>query len=530
MTLKLKDARFLTTKETAELLKKNIITIRRKIRSNQINAIVLSDRVYRIDSREIIRVQERPNINFEEYSLSEILRDKLTKIKGVYTKYNLESDYFENIIKYHDLLNWDNNLLADISKYTGVINLFTSEECHGACVFCYRKDTNKLENISSEDLVKRIKALSSDENITKKYKYFRFLDDDFLAAKDRNIELLNTIHEVTKGSIQLYELTFSIRSIYKQFELEGINKVIDSIKQLKLKRVILGTDGYNDIDLKYLQKGYSFSKAEETIRILSKNKIPTLMYAILSTPVTTASSLYQSLQNMIRLISYGNIYIGQYIAPLIYLQKGNLRLESKIIDEDLKFIEIDTLTQGEVSNVEKSYKNARLYPRDRLSRLIVKSYLHISMEDSMHIVPIMKRYFKFLAMELNRIDSFIMNSDRIKKGLISSRRKHLKLKEIAETKWDSLQSTHQNDIDLANYILKQRRIISDIENMIEQIKLNKLTNQKTEYLNIYGSYVSFIRELPTNSSPDSLFFSIMSMIEEPISTFKQYYKEYENLG
>lgn len=477
-------------------------------------------------------IEEIIGIDFKMKSRERILQNDLTKIKGVYTKYNTDTEYYEHIIKYPNLLNWDYDLLQEVSKYTGVVNLYSSDECHGACVFCYRKDAVNFKNIGAQHLISKIKVLCNESGINRKYKYFRFLDDDFFAASDRDCQLLNSIYDITRDSIQLYELTFSIRSISKMFEKEGVEKVIKAIQKLKLKRVIVGTDGYSELDLKFFQKGYTFEKANKTIKILSQNKIPTLMYAILSTPRTTAESMYESLQNMIQVISYGSVYIGQYISPVIFLQKGNQRLESKINDEDLKFIEIDTLSLGERKDVKEAYKNARLYPHDRLARLVVKSYPYISMEDSMYIVPILNRYFEFMAMELNRINSFIENGEKALNGLKISHKKHYAKMKMSEKIWESRTEIGKDDILLANYVLKQQQIISDIENMIEKTEQNKWAFQKMKYMEIYKAYVTFSKSFSVMPEPRSLFSSVLGMAEEPIITFNKYYNRNKviNLG
>lgn len=93
---------------------------------------------------------------------SSLLPD-INRIPGViYANSELEHiDLTKNGIvnKYMDFLYWDYDLLYELYQIAPVINLFTSEECKGNCIFCYRQSYLKNNTMSNPELLKRLSVI-----------------------------------------------------------------------------------------------------------------------------------------------------------------------------------------------------------------------------------------------------------------------------------------------------------------------------------------------------------------------------------
>jgi hypothetical protein len=113
--------------------------------------------------------------------------------------------------RYLDHLYWDMPLLEKFCAFSSVINLFTSEECHGNCVFCYRTSYLKDNRMTKEELLNRLKCLVEYAPFKDKpIRYIRFFEDDFFAASDRDNDLLDRMYDILYPEYKLFELTFSI--------------------------------------------------------------------------------------------------------------------------------------------------------------------------------------------------------------------------------------------------------------------------------------------------------------------------------
>ena len=475
-----------------------------------------------------------------EYQLEFFLKT-IKETKSLLPKHNIPGVYYTKdgfrkevhkvlVNRYMNNLYWDMPLMESFCSFSPVINLFTSEECHGNCIFCYRTSTLKDNKMSKEELINRLKYIVEyDPGKNKNINFIRFFDDDFFAASDRDGDLLDSLYNILYPRYRIFELTFSIRSFNNAVKKNSLS-IINKIKRLELKRVTIGVDGFNDNDLKFLKKGYKIKDVFAVADLLSRNKIPILMYAILTTLNTDFLDLFISLHNMLKLTLMGEIYIGPSITPSIYVNNNNIKLYSEFSNEDFAYLVVESLekTFKEEDNVYKMVMTAKILSRDRLVRRVVSDIGIPTSMESAYIIPILNVYFRCIANEVNFLKRSLTNFHGISSRLIRSKQKHMNNINIANRHKKSMYD-EDNSTFIINYINSEKRKLNDICEYLDLISEKKHIESRLncikELLEKYTSY--FFNEKRYYSQPfgGQLSDNIRRLLAFPILIFKKHLEE-----
>ncbi len=390
------------------------------------------------------------------------------------------------INKYMDLLKWDYQLLSELYQIAPVINLFTSEECNGNCIFCYRQSTMKNNTMSNGELYKRLNDIVNLDIFKKERKtvYLRFFDDDFFANVNRDVFFVNQLSKITTEKVRIFELTFSIRSIYR-LEQKYKDEIYKSIKKLQLKRVTIGVDGFNNNDLRRLKKGYRIDRVFSVIKKFSLFNIPVLMYAILTTFETDYKDLFITLLNMLKLCVNKGVYVGPAITPCICVHSGNAKLYPQFQGKNQIYLIADSF---EETMGNEKVMSAQILPRDSFVRAYLKVIGLPTDMESAYILPLMCVYMEQLAMFANIIYKLIYKDEyrlKFNKMLQYVRNKYAKLLNREE-------KTDRLDMNKSNRINQLLRIRHDIDEYLHLIwDDEKLKSEYENIIQIYNEYCSF---------------------------------------
>ena len=431
-----------------------------------------------------------------EYLLEEYLRAATTQrrwdpdlcIDSVYYHKKRDGIYSAYVNQHIELLNWDMQILAEFCKYSETINLFSSDVCYGNCVFCYRRDRMEQCYISADKLLLQIMTIVKHSDLLG-CKYIRFYDDDFFAASPKRLECIEAIADIIKPNIQLYELQFSLRSLLGI----GIGKCINILQRLNLSRVTIGIDGFNDDDLKRLQKGYSFKRVFEVMTALSSSGIPSLLYAILTTHETTCSNLYESFMNMLKLILLGNIFIGPNITPVISLHSNNDKLYPKFKTDKFIYLEVNSVSAPLIPcrTPQEILMQANILPIDRLVRQFITQTNAISQMESAYVLPLVSRFFVILAHEMNWIRLSLSNVDSMIAILNEKQRV------LQEEARENVLMNYLDYKETMRFINKKSQIYRDLSDIQNQLELVGNTSRLSEHANmiegIITDYIEFYK-------------------------------------
>lgn len=466
---------------------------------------------------------------FESFLKEVYLQNNMfPKISIPHIIYTKESNNYKptNLInKYIDFLYWDLDLLYELYKLVPVINLFTSEECRGNCVFCYRytyHDSNTITNdVLLEWLSKIVDYFSHREEKTI---YIRFFDDDFFAATQRDSAFLLQLNEVLGEQFKIFELTFSIRSIYRLYRSEG-DRIFNILSKLDLKRVTIGVDGFNNEDLKFLQKGYPIEKVFEIASKFKQHNINVLMYCILTMPSTNYCNLFDSLLNMLSLVVMGNVYIGPTITPNIYVQNANHKLFPKFKGTEVKYLEIESLSDSvtNISNIHNSIMSAKVLSYDYIVRNFNREIGLPTSKESAYIIPLLCAYMKVLAKEYIRLNTLsIQNNNSLK---VLCKREIALINQHIECLKKTIVLYNDDQIKQINELLSLELKIDELEEVSETVMSKEKTVKKIRNINkiieIYYYFICYIDRTKQKRDKSILVSNIERLISLPLKVFIQ---------
>lgn len=417
--------------------------------------------------------------------------------------------------KYMDFLYWDYDLLYDLYQIAPVVNLFTSEECKGNCIFCYRQSYLKDNTMSNRELLKRLSVIVNlpcfhkpDNTV-----FIRFFDDDFFANEKRDVSFLKELSGVLSDRVRIFELTFSIRSVNRLGQLYG-DTVYQVLKELNLKRVTIGVDGFNNRDLKRLRKGYDIDRVFHVIKKFSAYDIPVLMYAILTTFETDYRDLFESLFNMLKLAVNHGVYIGPAITPCICVHSGNKKLYPQFQGENNIYLNADTIDDSDENEIK--IMSAQILPKDSFVRWYLTGISTPTEMESAYILPLMCKYMEDLAVASNRLHKLIYKEGyRQKMTMVLQKLKQRYLGQLEKKNlWKG--SRIQN----LNKEHKIQRNIRDVKTYIEMLEDDsRIYEEYNTMKEIFFQYREFCIKQNRDNSDSSLAGGIMRLSALPVRLF-----------
>lgn len=417
--------------------------------------------------------------------------------------------------KYMDFLYWDYDLLYDLYQIAPVVNLFTSEECKGNCIFCYRQSYLKNNTMSNQELLKRLSVIVNLPCFykTDKTVFIRFFDDDFFANEKRDVLFLKELSHILSEKVRIFELTFSIRSVNRLDRLYG-DAVYRVLKELNLKRVTIGVDGFNNRDLKRLRKGYNIDCVFHVIKKFSTYNISVLMYAILTTFETDYRDLFESLLNMLKLAVNHGVYIGPTITPSICAHSGNKKLYPQFQGENSIYLNADTIDDSDENEIK--IMSAQILPKDSFVRRYLTAILTPTEMESAYILPLMCKYMEELAEVSNILHKVIYKEGYQQKIIMVLQ----KLKQRFTRQLEKKNLWKDGKIQNLNRENKIQRKIRDVETYIEMLKDNhKIYTEYNTMREIFYQYRQFCMEQNRDNSDSSLAGEIMRLSTLPVRSF-----------
>ena len=166
----------------------------------------------------------------------------------------------------------------------------SSRGCYGRCNFCsisafYSKDGyNKWRYRSSESIVNEIKYLIDNFKVNEVI----FVDDNFIGTKrvgqDRAISFCDRL---INNNINI-KFSFNCRANDVEYHL------FKKLKSVGLEKVFIGFESFDDMILRYFNKGVDYQTNINAIKILNGLNIKINPSLILFTPWTKLSTLYRA--------------------------------------------------------------------------------------------------------------------------------------------------------------------------------------------------------------------------------------------
>ncbi len=154
------------------------------------------------------------------------------------------------------------------TKKTNYFSSVLSRGCPKQCSFCsnFIVQKRKFRTVKLSEIEKKINSLSL------KKANINFEDDNILFAKDYLIEVLTLIKK------RFPDTTFSFENGIDYAFLDG--KTVERLIKLGVKQFNLSVGHIDGNLLKKAKRGFFFDKLLETVEILSKYKIPSIIYFI----------------------------------------------------------------------------------------------------------------------------------------------------------------------------------------------------------------------------------------------------------
>ena len=240
-------------------------------------------------------------------SLNKAQATSIRALKGVFFRNKkveiCADDTSINILENLDDAELDFSILNEVNVITG-INLSTSRGCHNHCFFCtmptrgtYR--AKSLENLKKmlNNYRKRLTEIFGD-SIPSSSLNISFNDDDFLGDAKRAIKFFDFLRTTD------FKINF-LQTAINSFFVEGkINdELIDALypeifyhpDSERIPAVYIGTENFDDEELKRLGKGYTSNKVEKVVEALSKRGVRQAHHLILTNTFTSLDNIFENL-------------------------------------------------------------------------------------------------------------------------------------------------------------------------------------------------------------------------------------------
>jgi radical SAM superfamily enzyme YgiQ (UPF0313 family) len=270
-----------------------------------------------------------------KWQLTEEKRLLLSDVPGFYYKAENEefSAYYEQDVYISpedmDNVNFDLDLYFMYSDLPYTLNISSSRGCPRDCIFCFQHEGKQVRKMSAAKVVKIVDdyyGILGDKERDEKIITVNFVDNDFLINRhhvESTIELLLKRPYATK---YYFQFQTSINT------LKHRPQVIDDIVKLKNVKVTLGTDSFDNEELKRLNKHYDLNDVEQVLQKLETAKIRNYHYVILTNVDTTPLNLLNQLSTIIDFLKRYEYFYITLVNPFLQPKmntKAHKRLEER---------------------------------------------------------------------------------------------------------------------------------------------------------------------------------------------------------
>ena len=191
-------------------------------------------------------------------------------------------------------------------KENGGLYLNTRRGCKYRCIFCSHKYSKKAVAWSAPRIIRelrKIKDLVEAGVLPPEAKDVFFSDDDFFQSPRRaknflkmlaaDEELNNYFRFIFEGALPSF--------LKKNGEVDV--EMMELLSKVRDKKVVLGTDAFNDDELKYFRKNhYGRRQIREVVAAFERYNIPNIHFVILTSDQTKVDTLMFNLFEMLHLL------------------------------------------------------------------------------------------------------------------------------------------------------------------------------------------------------------------------------------
>lgn len=178
---------------------------------------------------------------------------------------------------------------AYAASTTPSCSILTSRGCGHQCTFCFQGSMGRLLRFhKAEYVLNLIKYLYNKYGI----KDFRILDDQFLANKNRTVEICNLLINENLG------ITFSCLA-----RINTINpEILQLLKQAGCRQLSFGIESGSQRILELIKKGIKLEDVEQAVKWTKQAGIKTLGYFMMGFPTETEQTLQETMDFSCRLL------------------------------------------------------------------------------------------------------------------------------------------------------------------------------------------------------------------------------------
>ncbi|MFH1423798.1 MAG: radical SAM protein [Candidatus Nealsonbacteria bacterium] len=296
-----------------------------------------------------------PALNYEEFREATMLTnyDRIPQKK-----------YWDLICRYYT----DEELQSEkLKKKIFVLKPFTSSYCPYKCAFC--SSTNfqnfacggaaKIASLTAEDMDIYLREMLKNQPETRT---ILFKDDNFFDRGNVDtVEIMKTLINLRKDyPLLCFAAKARTDTFIKKPEL------INLLSEANFFFLSYGVESFSKRELDYMNKHISPEDNRKVLRAINKAGIKSIIYIILSTPITEVADIFQTVEACLEFISNGNVVkLCPYIIPIRGSKLGE--------DRDIK--DLIVYQDEKIPLSDKKVKIAKMIlPRDKEARALILEF------------------------------------------------------------------------------------------------------------------------------------------------------------
>ena len=255
----------------------------------------------------------------------------------------------------------------NLKKKIFVLKPFTSSYCPYKCAFC--SSTNfqsfacqgpaKIASLTAVDMDIYLRAMLKNQPETRT---ILFKDDNFF---DRgNIDTVDIIKTLINLRKDYPLLCFAAKARTDTFIKKP--ELINLLSEANFFFLSYGVESFSERELDYMNKHISPEDNKRVLRTFNKAGIKSIIYIILSTPITEVADIFQTVEACLEFISNGDVVkLCPYIIPIRGSQLG----------EDQNIKDLIVYQDEKIPLSDKKVKIAKMIlPRDKEARALIEEF------------------------------------------------------------------------------------------------------------------------------------------------------------
>ena len=275
-----------------------------------------------------------------------------------------QKKYWDLICRYYT----DEELQSEqLKKKIFVLKPFTSSYCPYKCAFC---SSTNFQNFAGQCAAKIASLTAADMNIylremlknQPETRTILFKDDNFF---DRgNIDTVEIIKTLINLRKDYPLLCFAAKARTDTFIKKP--ELINLLSEANFFFLSYGVESFSEKELNYMNKHISPEDSKKVLRAFNKAGIKSIIYIILSTPVTKVADIFQTVEACLEFISNGDVVkLCPYIIPIRGSKLG----------EDQNIKDLIVYKDEKIPLSDKNVRIAKMIlPRDKDARELIEEF------------------------------------------------------------------------------------------------------------------------------------------------------------